>query len=66
MKYTGLADEKRRKIVDIANNFGRASMCMIGNSIFAVGDSESLAQVLSNFGRVYRAKVDTQGARAID
>ena len=66
MKYTGLADEKIRKIVDIANNFGRASMCMIGNSIFAVGDSESLTQVLSNFGRVYRAKVDTQGARAID
>lgn len=66
MNSTGLANERIRKIVDMANNFGRSSMCMIGNSIFAVGDSERLEEILSNFGKVYKARIDTQGARVLD
>lgn len=66
MASTGIGGDRIKKIVDMANNFGKASMCMIGNSIFAVGDTDSLEKLLSSFGKVYRAKIDRSGARVID
>ena len=65
-RYVGLANERIEKAIEIANNYGKASMCMIGNSIFAIGETEMLEDILSSFGKVYRARIDSYGARAID
>lgn len=65
-KSLNLGSEKIKKVIEIANNYGKASMCMIGNSIFAVGETDALKELLSNFGEVYVARVDQYGARAVD
>ena len=65
-KKTGLADEKICHALEAANNFGMASMCMLGNSIFAIGDTPMLSKVLSNFGIVYVCSVDICGARILN
>jgi len=64
-KKTGLADKKLLEIINMANQFGMASMCMLGNSVFAVGDTEKLCTILSKFGRVYVCSVDQGGAQVL-
>jgi pantoate kinase len=59
---TGLADSKVLEALDEANNYGMASMCMLGNSVFAIGDTKSLSEVLSSYGNVYIGEVDQRGA----
>jgi len=66
MRSTGIASERIEKAVDIASNYGKASMCMIGNSVFAVGETQMLENILSNFGKIYKARIDPYGARIID
>ncbi|HDO19366.1 MAG TPA: pantothenate kinase [Thermoplasmatales archaeon] len=66
MNSTGLASEKIKMAVDVARNYGLASMCMLGNSIFAIGESDELERMLSVFGKVYRCRIDKQGARILD
>jgi len=51
--------------IDAANQYGMASMCMLGNSVFAIGDTDALCKTLTNFGRVYVCLVDEYGARII-
>ena len=64
-KKTGLADPKVSKAIDAANQFGNASMCMLGNSIFAIGKTDELCKTLSYYGVVYLCSVDEIGARVI-
>ena len=62
-KKTGLAGEKVVEAIDAADRFGKASMCMLGNSVFAVGETDKLCNVLSEYGRVFTADIDKRGAR---
>ncbi len=62
---TGLAQKRVRDAVNAASKLGMASMSMLGNSVFAVGDIDGLVRVLSDFGETWVCKVDTQGARII-
>ena len=65
-KKTGLADRRIIEAIDTANHVGMASMCMLGNSIFAVGDTESLCNSLVSFGKLYVCSVDEYGVRLIE
>ena len=65
-KKTGLADEKVLEAIDAANHYGMASMCMLGNSVFAIGDTEALCKTLTAFGKVYVCSVDQCGARVLE
>jgi pantoate kinase len=65
-KNTNLADEKVHNAIKAANKFGLASMCMLGNSIFAMGKTDELCNVLSSFGKIYVCSVDECGARILD
>ena len=60
---TGLIEPNVTKAVNAANKFGMASMCMLGNSVFAIGKTNELKKILSNFGKVYVSSVDESGAR---
>ena len=62
-KNTKFADEQVLKAIDAANRYGKASMCMIGNSVFAMGKTNDLCNVLSTFGKIYVCSVDEYGAR---
>ncbi len=62
---TGLVDSFVLKAINEANKFGMASMCMLGNSVFAIGKTDELKKVLSNFGKVYVCSVDEYGARIL-
>jgi hypothetical protein len=45
--------------------FGRATMAMLGNSLFATGNSEHLATLYRKFGTLQRCEVDNVGARIL-
>jgi pantoate kinase len=62
---TGLAQKEVLSAMNAASKLGSASMAMLGNSVFAVGDVEGLVRVLSGFGEVWVTKVDTRGARVL-
>jgi len=64
-KNTKLTDEQVLKAIDAANRFGKASMCMLGNSVFAMGKTNELCNVLSSFGKIYVCSVDEFGARIL-
>ncbi len=49
--------------VEEARKHGLASMAMLGNSLFAMGNSERIAQSLNGIGTVYTCSVDGKGAR---
>jgi pantoate kinase len=63
---TGLASKRVKEAIFAANRFGTASMCMLGNSVFAIGKTNDLCKVLSSYGKVFVCRVDEYGARAID
>lgn len=65
-RNTGLASGKVLKAMDAAKEYGLVSMSMLGNSVFAWGETEKLCKVLSNFGRVFVCRVDPFGARVIE
>lgn len=62
---TGLASKKTLEAMSAASRLGMASMSMLGNSVFAVGDTDGLHQVLSDFGDVWICKVDKEGPRIL-
>jgi pantoate kinase len=64
-QQTGLLTPKIQSALDAVKDVGHASQCMLGNSIFAIGDTKQLIQRLSGFGRVYISAIDTQGARIL-
>jgi pantoate kinase len=63
---TNLADENVMSAIDSASKFGLASMCMLGNSIFAMGKTDELCNALSSYGKIFVCSVDEFGARIID
>jgi len=58
---TGLASRRILEAMGAASKLGMASMSMLGNSVFAMGDVPGLEAVLSGFGRTWTCKVDTEG-----
>jgi len=65
-KKIGLADKKVLEAIDAANYHGMASMCMLGNSVFAIGDTGTLCNTFSTFGKGYGCGVDEYGARIVE
>jgi pantoate kinase len=61
----GLADELVVQAIEAANQYGMASMCMLGNSVFAMGDTPMLCKTLSAYGKVFCCTVDEGGARVL-
>jgi len=54
---TGLANKKIIKAIEESKNYGMASQAMLGNSVFAVGNTKKLVKTLKNFGNVYICRV---------
>ena len=65
-KKTDLADKRVLEAIDAANQYGMASMCMLGSSVFAIGKTDELSNTLSQFGKTYICSVDECGARILD
>ena len=62
---TGLADRSMREVLGASRMFGRATMAMLGNSVFAAGNREQLATLFLKFGTLQRCEVDNEGARIL-
>lgn len=62
---SGLASKSVIEAVNAASKLGMASMSMLGNSVFSIGDSRGLQQVLSEFGETWKCRVDTKGPRLL-
>ncbi|HDM67205.1 MAG TPA: hypothetical protein ENG62_02330 [Thermoplasmatales archaeon] len=60
---TKLVTPRIQEIVVEATKHGLASMCMLGNSIYAIGDIDRLEEKLRFFGETIRCKVDWNGIR---
>jgi len=54
---TGLANKRIIRIIEEANKYGTSSQAMLGNSVFAIGDTEKLVKTLKNFGEVYVCRI---------
>ncbi len=60
-----IADKTVLQAIEQANAHGMASMCMLGNSVFAIGDTPALCHVLSAYGKVFCCTIDMRGARVL-
>jgi len=61
---TGLATPRVRECMEATRAYGKASMSMLGNAVFAAGN-EVAATVLRSYGTIYRCRVDNEGARVV-
>jgi pantoate kinase len=66
MGRTGLATKEVEVAVRAAEEYGPASMAMLGNSVFAVGHVKDQDRVLSEMGTTFRCKVDWRGPRLLE
>lgn len=64
-RQTVLATSEVQGAVLKAGLYGTASMCMLGNSIFAIGKADELERALREHGEVFRVDVDNEGARVL-
>ncbi len=64
-KKIGLADMTVLHAIESVNRYGMASMCMLGNSVFAIGNTPMLCKILSSFGTVFCCSIDEEGARVL-
>jgi pantoate kinase len=62
---TELASEKIARAMEESERFGLAGMSMLGNSVFAFGDTENLAGTLKKFGTIIRCQVENSGVRVL-
>ncbi len=62
---TGLASKTVLEVVRASRMFGRATMAMLGNSIFAEAGREELVTLYRKFGTILRCEVDNEGARVL-
>lgn len=62
---TKLMSKEVNEALLIAREYGAASMAMLGNSIFVVGDTDNLVTVLSNLGEVHICRIDGRGMRIV-
>jgi pantoate kinase len=63
---TGLGEKKVLEAIESANHYGMASMCMLGNSVFAIGNTNKLFETLSSFGKTYICSVSDSGVFLLD
>lgn len=61
-----LATIQVEEAVRAAEDYGPASMAMLGNSLFAVGHIKDQDRVLSEMGTTFRCKVDWRGPRLLE
>jgi pantoate kinase len=66
MKRTGLATPQVESAVKAAEATGQASMIMLGNSVFAIGNPKEQRKALDAFGTTYIVKVDWRGPRVVE
>jgi pantoate kinase len=62
---SGLAEPMVITAIEAANRYGKASMCMLGNSVYAMGNTDRLKRTLEAFGNVWVCRIDQVGARLI-
>jgi pantoate kinase len=62
---SGLASNEISKILDECNNVGMASMAMLGNSVFSIGNTREMREILNKHGPVWDCKVDCMGPRVL-
>ncbi len=62
---TGLAGNRILEAIDSCAPYGKASMSMLGNSVFCIGNAEMLATILSPYGQRLKCEVDQRGARIL-
>jgi pantoate kinase len=62
---SGLGNRTVLEVIRASRMFGRATMAMLGNSVFATGNSEQLATLYLKFGTLQRCEVDNEGARVL-
>jgi pantoate kinase len=65
-KKTNLASERVIQAIEAASEFGMSSMCMLGNSIFAMGQTDKLCKKLKSYGKVFICTIDKHGARIVN
>ncbi len=63
---TGLLSREVDYAVTEARRFGLVSMSMLGNSIFALGDTKGLVDALESYGEVHICTIDSDGARIVE
>lgn len=49
----------------VCDEFGSGSISMLGNSVFALGDTEKLSIRLLDYGPTFICKIDNEGARVL-
>ncbi len=62
---SGLASRAILEVTRASRMFGRATMAMLGNSVFAAGNRDHLATLFLKFGTLMRCEVDNEGARIL-
>src|SRR5207302_11004006 len=62
---TGLASRTMLEVIRARRMLGRATMAMLGNSLFGTGQSEQLATLYRKFATSQRCEVDNEGARVL-
>ncbi|OYT30102.1 hypothetical protein B6U98_00465 [Thermoplasmatales archaeon ex4572_165] len=60
-----LASEKVLEAMDAVKPFGMCSMCMLGNTVFSVGKTEKIIDVLSEYGTVQKCDIDQHGVQIL-
>ena len=65
-KKTNLVTKQVVEAIDAASEFGMASMCMLGNSVFAMGETGKLCEKLKSFDKVFVCNIDEHGARIMN
>ncbi|UCG68035.1 MAG: hypothetical protein JSV09_09350 [Thermoplasmata archaeon] len=63
---TRLISPELEEALSVTRRFGSATMSMLGNSIFAFGDTENLVNQLKSFGEVYVCNIDREGMRIVE
>ncbi len=49
-----------------AGEYGISNMAMLGNSLFAVGDTDGLVNVFCDHGVVHICRIDKKGMRIVE
>jgi len=60
-----LASEKVLEAIEAVKPYGMCSMCMLGNTVFSVGKTEKIIDVLSEYGTVQKCDIDQHGVQIL-
>jgi len=62
---TGLATQKILDAVTAVRQVGQASMCMLGNAVFATGEPKKVSDALKPYGPIIHLTTESKGARLL-